>query len=82
MRLLHVINSIDPVGGGPIEGLRQLGVYLSERGVQAQICCSDAPDAPYVTNSGLDVIALGPARLRYGFNMRLLHWLSDHAQEY
>jgi len=82
MRLLHVINSIDPVGGGPIEGLRQLGVYLAERGVQAQICCSDAPDAPYVTNSGLDVIALGPARLRYGFNMRLLHWLSDHAQEY
>jgi len=82
MRLLHVINSINPVGGGPIEGLRQLDVYLAQRGVDVQICCNDAPDAPYVVNSGLDVIATGPARLRYGFNMRLLRWLREHGHEY
>ena len=43
MRLLHVINSIDPKGGGPIEGLRQLAVYLARRGAEVRICCNDAP---------------------------------------
>lgn len=82
MRLLHVINSIDPKGGGPIEGLRQLAVYLARRGAEVRICCNDAPEAPYVSNSGLDVIALGPARLNYGLNMRMVGWLRAHANEY
>jgi len=82
MRLLHVINSINPVGGGPIEGLRQLDIYLAQRGVQAQICSNDPPDAPYVVNSGLDLVALGPSRLRYGFNTRIVSWLREHAADY
>lgn len=82
MRLLHVIASINPAGGGPIEGLRQLSANLTARGVQVTVCCNDPPDAPYVAESGLDVVALGPGRLRYGFNWRLVTWLRAHCHEY
>lgn len=82
MRLLHIIPSVDPVGGGPIEGLLQLSANLIERGVQVTVCCSDAPDAPHVMESGFNVIAVGPGRLRYGFNWRLVTWLRTHRHEY
>jgi len=82
MKLLHVISSIDPGGGGPIEGVRQLRAPLRERGVQVQVCCGDAPDAACVRDSELDVIALGPSTLKYGFNRRMVAWLRAHARDY
>ncbi|WP_458766985.1 glycosyltransferase [Cupriavidus basilensis] len=82
MKILHVISSIDPGGGGPIEGVRQLRAPLRERGVQVQVCCGDAPDAPCVRDSELDVIALGPSSLKYGFNRRMVAWLRAHCEAY
>jgi hypothetical protein len=32
MRLLHVLGSVDPRGGGPMEGVRQRGIRLKELG--------------------------------------------------
>jgi glycosyltransferase involved in cell wall biosynthesis len=82
MRLLHVIPSIDPTGGGPIEGIRQLQLPLRERGVEADVCCGDAPDAPFVLDSEMKVFAMGPSSLKYGFNRRMLTWLREHAEDY
>ncbi|WP_420997516.1 glycosyltransferase [Cupriavidus sp. 30B13] len=82
MKILHVISSIDPGGGGPIEGVRQLRAPLRERGVQVHVCCGDAPGAAYVRDSELEVIALGPSSLKYGFNRRMVAWLRAHAEDY
>jgi glycosyltransferase involved in cell wall biosynthesis len=82
MKLLHVIPSIDPAGGGPIEGIRQLRRPLRERGVEVDVCCGDAPDAPFVRDSEMHVIALGPSTLKYGFNRSMLAWLRAHAGGY
>ncbi len=82
MKLLHVISSIDPAFGGPIEGIRQLRGPLADRGVVTDVCCCDPPDAPYVRDSGLRVIALGPSLGKYRFNPRLVAWLRAHAGHY
>lgn len=82
MKLLHVIPSIDPAGGGPIEGIRQLRQPLRERGAEIHVCCGDAPDAPFVRASEMNVIALGPVSSKYGFNPRMLAWLRAHAADY
>lgn len=82
MRILHVIPSINPRGGGPIEGVRQLRTPLRERGAEVHVCCGDPPDAPYVRESELDVIALGPGKLNYGFNPAMLRWLRENAHKY
>lgn len=82
MRLLHVIASINPAAGGPIEGLRQFSANVAPHGARVTVCCNDSPDAPYVAESGLDVVALGPGTLRYGFNWRLVTWLHAHCHAY
>jgi len=82
MKLLHVITSVDPAGGGPIEGIRQLRVPLRERGVEVTVCCGDAPDAPFVRGSEMQVIALGPSAAKYGFNRRMVTWLRANAGDY
>ncbi|NOV27130.1 glycosyltransferase [Cupriavidus necator] len=82
MKLLHVIPSINPAGGGPIEGIRQLRQPLRERGAEIDVCCGDAPDAPFVRASEMNVVALGPTATKYGFNARMLRWLRAHAGNY
>lgn len=82
MKLLHIIATINPAGGGPIEGLRQLRIPLMERGVQVDVVCGDDPAAPYVKASELNAIALGPSRGIYTYNARLLPWLREHASRY
>ncbi|WP_439672252.1 glycosyltransferase [Cupriavidus necator] len=77
-----MIPSVDPAGGGPIEGVRQLRSALAELGVAVSVCSGDPPDAPCVDASELDVIALGPGRLKYGFNPRMLHWLRKYCTDY
>lgn len=61
MKILHVIPSVDPKGGGPIEGVNQLSAAYRCLGVEVDICSLDAPEAEYVRNSQTRVHALGPA---------------------
>ncbi|MGY8526766.1 glycosyltransferase [Paracidovorax citrulli] len=82
MKLLHIIATINPAGGGPIEGLRQLRIPLAERGVEVDVCCGDDPEAPWVKESELNVIALGPSRGIYTYNRQLVPWLKANAARY
>ena len=82
LKLLHVISSVDPKCGGPIEGINQLSSFYRTLGVDVSICSSDAPDAECVKNSQTTVHALGPVTSKYGYNSRLVPWLKEHAQNY
>lgn len=83
MKILHVISSVDPKGGGPIEGVRQLHRPITELGVEVDVVCGDAPDAPWLASTGLRrVIALGPSRWNYGYAPALLPWLRANAPQY
>lgn len=83
MKILHAISSTNPAGGGPIEGIRQLWGPLKELGADMEIACCDAPDASWLSTSGLPLIhALGPAHFKYGYTPRLLPWLREHAGRY
>lgn len=83
MRMLRVISSADPKGGGPIEGIRQLHGPLTQMGHTVDIVCCDAPDAPWLHGSAeQNIHALGPKRLGYGYSPRLLPWLKANAPSY
>ncbi|HEU4459531.1 MAG TPA: glycosyltransferase [Methylibium sp.] len=82
MRLLHVLPSVDPRGGGPIEGVRQRGRCLQRRGHAVELLSLDAPDA-VAADADLPVHALGPSSLgSYRYNRRLVPWLREHASRY
>ena len=92
MKILRVISSIDPKGGGPIEGIKQLNCPVRDLGVQIDVLCCDPPDAPYLnafdnlttttTTTTTTVYAMGPAYLGYAYAPKLLPWLKAHAHNY
>jgi glycosyltransferase involved in cell wall biosynthesis len=82
MRLLHIIPSVNPMGGGPMEGVRQRGLRLLEMGHRVEVLTLDDPQADYVRNFPLPVHATGPSRGSYQYNPRLVPWLLEHAGQY
>ena len=82
MKILHLLATLDPRAGGPIEGVRQSGVEMASLGHQVEVVSLDAPDAPFIAAFPLPVHALGPARGNYGYTSRLVPWLREHAPRY
>ena len=81
MRILHVIATLDPAAGGPIEGVRTLFGYKAE-GYEGEAVTLDAPDAPYLQGLPFPVHALGPRTSTYGYNAKLLPWLKANRGNY
>jgi len=77
MKILHVLRTVNPSWGGPVEGVKHLAAQARLRGHRVQVACLDHPEAPWLAGSCLDIEALGPARLgNFGFTRRLDSWLS------
>ncbi|GAA4328689.1 glycosyltransferase [Variovorax defluvii] len=82
MRLLHLVPSVDPQGGGVIEGVRRVQEALAAQGHTGDLVSLDDPRHPCVAAHPGPVIATGPSRGGYMYNERLLPWLKAHAGDY
>ncbi len=82
MKLLHVIRSVSPQEGGPVEGVRQRGVRLQQMGHSVDVVTLDDPAEPFLRGFPLNVHALGPSRGDYGYNAKLVPWLKLNAPRY
>lgn len=75
MNLLRLISSLDPRGGGPIEGARRIDTQLSRLGHRLEVACLDAPGQSWQSDYPATVHALGPAKLGYRYSPALVPWL-------
>ena len=82
MKVLHLISTVNPLGGGPMEGVLQLGQRLVEMGHQPEVATMDAPDAPCLAGYPCPVHALGPGRGVYGYTPHLVPWLRANARAF
>jgi len=83
MKILRIISSVNPKGGGPIEGITQTNRVLVEMGHTTEVVCVDDPQAPWVAKAPFKVHALGSvAANKYGFSTKLAPWLRANAAEY
>jgi glycosyltransferase involved in cell wall biosynthesis len=82
VRLLHLIPSVDPRGGGTSEGVLRLRNALSELGHDGDLVTLEGPDSPEVAAYPDKVIALGPSRGGYRYTPRLVPWLKENAGNY
>lgn len=93
MKLLNVICSVDPRGGGPIDAVMSCVAVWRSNGHEGHVACLDSPSAPWVVNSPVSAIALGydggggseRRRLlwqRYQYAPNLVGWLRRHAEDY
>ena len=82
MKILHVISSMDPRGGGPSEGIRQIQKALPSHGVEVEVVCCDEPDASWIHESGMKIHALGKGKGAYGYSKSLMPWLEQNVRKY
>lgn len=94
MKILHVIGSVDPRGGGPLAGVLSSSEVWFERGHERHVLSLDPPDATWVAETPVPVFALGVAGkwyaalhkriplLRYGYTPHLTDWLRRYAENY
>ena len=81
-RILHCISSVNPVGGGPIEGVKQLAAVNQRHGHTVEVVSLDDPDSPWVKNCPIKCHAMGPASRRYRYTFKLVPWLRQHRSNY
>jgi len=79
MRILHVIPTLNPAGGGPIEAVTRLGLEYRRQGNDVEILTLDDPQSGWLTDFPLPYHALGPAFLNYRYTSRLVPWLKTNA---
>lgn len=82
LRILHSIASVDPAGGGPIEGVRQLSMINEKYDHEVEIVTLDSPDSPFLAKCPFPVHAMGPGVTGYGFSRRYLDWMRANARNY
>ncbi|HXY21702.1 MAG TPA: glycosyltransferase, partial [Burkholderiaceae bacterium] len=82
MNVLHVIASLDPRCGGPMEGVRQIARAAQAWGQKTTVATLDTPGAAFLEGNAFVAVPLGPGRLKYGYSPRLLPWLRAHVNEF
>lgn len=82
MKLLHLVNTLDPRGGGVTGAVLQLSSVLEELGHANTIATCDPPEGRWEENAQVAVIPLGPGRNAYGYAPELKQWLRKNIASY
>jgi len=71
VKILHLIRSLDPAAGGPVEGLRQITPHLAALGVHTTVASLDPPEVSWLKDQPFQAIGLGPVAGGYGYRRGL-----------
>jgi glycosyltransferase involved in cell wall biosynthesis len=94
IKILHVMPTIDPRYGGPVEGVMRSAEIWARHGHVRHIVSFDAPTEEWISTSSVKVFPLGIRRhwyrklqnsiplMRYGYTPKLNAWLRRHAEDY
>jgi glycosyltransferase involved in cell wall biosynthesis len=82
MRLLHIISSMDPVSGGPCQGIRNNNPLIRDLGVYREVVCMDDPASEFLGADDFPIHALGPAKGLWQYSNKLFPWLKTHMQSF
>src|SRR5262245_44126199 len=78
MKLLHVIHSANPAGGGPIEAVKRFAAAHIAEGHSVEVVSLDSPDAPWARGFPIPLHTLGPGMFNYGYTAKFVPWLREH----
>ena len=83
MRILHLITSLNPKGGGPAEAVRQLcGAFKAAGKASLEVATLDERGSPWLKDFGCPIHPLGPAWGSYHYTPRLVPWLRERARRF
>jgi glycosyltransferase involved in cell wall biosynthesis len=82
MKILHLLASVDPRAGGPVEGVRRSGAAMQDAGHEIEVATCDAPGDAYLAAFPFPVHAFGPVNSRYSYSAQLAPWLVANANRF
>ena len=82
MKLLRLLRSLNPTGGGIAEGVRQLTPHLAALGVSTTLASLDPPEAPWLVDQPCPAQGLGPVATGYGYRRGLPARIRALAQQH
>jgi len=82
LKILQMVQTLDPSGGGVAAAVFGLNRGLARRGHKIEVVALDDPEAPWLLDVGLPVHALGAGLTSYRYSARLLPWLKKHGGDY
>ena len=82
MRILHLIRSANPAGGGPIEAVTRLALEHERHGRRVEVVTLDDPRAPWWRTFPLPFHALGPVGTKYRVHTALVPWLLENGRRF
>ncbi|MFL9952394.1 glycosyltransferase [Paraburkholderia nemoris] len=82
MKILHLLASVDPRAGGPVEGVRRSGAAMQDAGHEIEVATCDAPGDTYLASFPFPVHAFGPVNSRYSYSAQLAPWLAANAKRF
>ena len=82
LKILNVIRSVDPAGGGPIEGICQITPHLEALGAITTVASLDSTAAPWLEQLPATGMGLGPVSGGYGYRRGLPQRLRALALEH
>jgi glycosyltransferase involved in cell wall biosynthesis len=75
MKILHIIGSMDPVSGGPCQGIRNSNPEMVRLGSSREVVSLDDPKASFLGADDFPIHALGPAKGPWQYTAKLKPWL-------
>ena len=82
LRILHIMQSVHPASGGPIEGVRQIAIAHCNQGHSLEIACLDSPGAPWLSFPGVPVEPCRRHWTDWLFPFTLCRWIHTHRRRY
>lgn len=83
MRVLNVIATMDPVSGGPCQGLRNSIPVQHELKVENEVVCFDNPSESFLhLEKNFKIHAIGPPKGPYSYCRKLSNWLTEHINRF
>jgi len=82
LKILQMVQTLDPSGGGVAAAVLGLNRGLARRGHKIDIVALDQAEAPWLSDVGLPVYALGTGLTSYRYSPKLLPWLQKHGDDY
>ena len=82
MKILHLLASVDPRAGGPVEGVRRSGAAMRDAGHEIEVATCDAPGDAYLAAFPFPVHAFGPVNSRYSYSAQLAPWIVANANHF
>lgn len=87
IKVLHVIDTIDPASGGPVEAVRSL-ISFASHAIESEVISLDLPTEAYISGFPFKFSALGEYSLKrkiaptYAYSKRLVEWLNVNARDF